>query len=287
MKLKSLLLVLTGNTLYALAVVLFLLPEGMITGGSTGLALAANHYLSLPLSQFLLLFNFSMLVLGAAVLGRSFAFTTLVSTFYYPFILQVLQKLPIPNGLTSDRMLSTICGGLLIGFAIGIVIRTGASTGGMDVPPLILQKKLGVPVSVSLYGFELVILLLQASFSDKENVLYGILLVLIYTVTLDKVLVLGTGQVKVEIISQEYKEINHAILRDLDRGSTLIQASTGYLHQNQPMVLTVMSNRELVRLNRLVLAIDPEAFLIISQVKEVKGHGFSLNKERNHPFGKS
>ena len=110
---------------------------------------------------------------------------------------------------------------------------------------------------------------------------------LIYTVTLDKVLVLGTGQVKVEIISQEYKEINHAILRDLDRGSTLIQASTGYLHQNQPMVLTVMSNRELVRLNRLVLAVDPEAFLIISQVKEVKGHGFSLNKERNHPFGKS
>ncbi|MCJ7837240.1 YitT family protein [Cuneatibacter sp. NSJ-177] len=287
MKLKSLLLVLAGNTLYALAIVLFLLPEGMITGGSTGLALAANHYLSLPLSKFLLLFNFSMLVLGAAILGRSFAFTTLVSTFYYPFILQVLQKLPIPNGLTSDRMLSTICGGLLIGFAIGIVIRTGASTGGMDVPPLILQKKLGIPVSVSLYGFDLVILLLQASFSDKENVLYGILLVLIYTVTLDKVLVLGTGQVKVEIISQEYKEINHAILRDLDRGSTLIQASTGYLHQNQPMVLTVMPNRELVRLNRLVLAVDPEAFLIISQVKEVKGHGFSLNKERNHPFGKS
>lgn len=287
MKLKSLLLVLAGNTLYALAIVLFLLPEGMITGGSTGLALAANHYLSLPLSKFLLLFNFSMLVLGAAILGRSFAFTTLVSTFYYPFILQVLQKLPIPNGLTSDRMLSTICGGLLIGFAIGIVIRTGASTGGMDVPPLILQKKLGIPVSVSLYGFDLVILLLQASFSDKENVLYGILLVLIYTVTLDKVLVLGTGQVKVEIISQEYKEINHAILRDLDRGSTLIQASTGYLHQNQPMVLTVMSNRELVRLNRLVLAVDPEAFLIISQVKEVKGHGFSLNKERNHPFRKS
>ena len=120
MKLKSLLLVLAGNTLYALAIVLFLLPEGMITGGSTGLALAANHYLSLPLSKFLLLFNFSMLVLGAAILGRSFAFTTLVSTFYYPFILQVLQKLPIPNGLTSDRMLSTICGGLLIGFAIGI-----------------------------------------------------------------------------------------------------------------------------------------------------------------------
>lgn len=206
MKLKSLLLVLAGNTLYALAIVLFLLPEGMITGGSTGLALAANHYLSLPLSKFLLLFNFSMLVLGAAILGRSFAFTTLVSTFYYPFILQVLQKLPIPNGLTSDRMLSTICGGLLIGFAIGIVIRTGASTGGMDVPPLILQKKLGIPVSVSLYGFDLVILLLQASFSDKENVLYGILLVLIYTVTLDKVLVLGTGQVKVEIISQEYKK---------------------------------------------------------------------------------
>lgn len=282
MNVKSLFLVLAGNTLVALAVVLFLLPGGMITGGATGLAIAANHYFALPLSLFLFIFNLIMFLLGAFILGRGFALTTLVSTFYYPFILQVLQNSGLCFELTSDRMLATICGGLLMGFALGIVIRTGASTGGMDVPPLVLKKKLGIPVSLSLYGFDLAILLLQAAFSDKEQILYGILLVLIYSITLDKVLVIGTGQIKVEIISQAYDEINQLILKDLNRGSTLIQANTGYLRKNQPLVLTVMSNRELVRLNRMVLTIDPEAFLIISQVKEVKGHGFSLTKEYRH-----
>lgn len=277
-QIKNLILIFAGNTLYALGVVMFILPGGMITGGTTGIALTVNHYFNVPISVFVFCFNLVMFVIGAAVLGKKFALTTLISTFYYPFILGVLENVPALGNFTNDTVLSTIFGGLMIGSAIGIVIRAGASTGGMDIPPLVLNKKFGLPVSVLLYLFDFSILLMQMLFSNKEQILYGILLVMIYTVVLDKVLLLGTTQTQVKIISKEYSKINKAVISELDRGSTLVYGETGYLHNEQPIVLTVISNRELTRLNQLVMGIDPSAFMIISKINEVKGRGFSSQK---------
>lgn len=277
-QLKNLVLIFAGNTLYALGVVMFILPGGMITGGTTGIALTVNHYFHVPISVFVFCFNLIMFIIGAIVLGKKFALTTLISTFYYPFILGILENVPALGNFTNDVALSTIFGGLMIGSAIGIVIRAGASTGGMDIPPLVLNKKFGIPVSVLLYIFDSSILLMQMLFSNKDQILYGILLVMIYTVVLDKVLLLGTTQTQVKVVSKKYAEINQAIISELDRGSTLIYGETGYLHQEQPLVLSVVSNRELTRLNQIVMGIDPSAFMIISKVNEVKGRGFSSQK---------
>ncbi|WP_122643501.1 YitT family protein [Luxibacter massiliensis] len=276
--LKNIFYVLLGNTIYALAVTMFILPNGMITGGTTGLALTFNHYLQIPISTFVFCFNFIMFLLGAAVLGKRFALTTLVSTFYYPFILGIFQEFSILGHLTDDRMLSTICGGIMIGFAIGLVIHAGASTGGMDIPPLVLNKKWGLSVSAMLYAFDCTILVLQITFSNAEQTIYGIILVLIYSVILDKFLMMGTSQTQVKIISEKYESINQAIQKHLDRGTTFLQAETGYLNVKQPIILTIISNRELVRLNKLVMDIDSRAFIIISHVNEVKGRGFSSQK---------
>ena len=276
--LKTLPWILLGNTVYALGIVMFVLPSGLITGGTTGLAQTAEHFLHIPVSVFVFLMNLCMFLLGAAVLGMKFALTTLVSSFYYPIILGIFQKIPALSNLTREPMLAAVFGGLMIGFGIGSVIRAGASTGGMDIPPLILKKKFGLPVSVMLYVFDVTILVLQMFFSDKEQILYGILLVMIYTVVLDKVLLIGTSQTQVKIISRKYMEINEKIIHELDRGSTLIHATTGFMKQEQPMVMTVISNRELGTLNRLVMETDPQAFMIVGNVNEVKGRGFTQEK---------
>ena len=275
---KNLFFVFLGNTIYALGITMFILPSGIITGGTTGLALTFNHYFQIPISLFVFCFNLLMFILGAAVLGKRFALTTLISTFYYPIILGVFQKIPVLSQLTDDRMLCTICGGIMIGFSIGLVIHAGASTGGMDIPPLVLNKKLGLSVSAMLYVFDCTILILQMTFSNAEQTIYGIVLVMIYSIILDKFLMMGTSQTQVKIISTQYELINQAIQKQLDRGTTFLQAETGYLNVNQPIILTVISNRELVKLNKLVMDIDPKAFIIISHVNEVKGRGFSSQK---------
>ena len=99
-------MILLGNTIYALAIVMLILPNNMITGGTTGLGIAIHHYFGLPIHSFVLLFNTLMFLLGAAVLGMKFALTTLVSTFYYPVILGVLEQMPALQNVTDDKMLS-------------------------------------------------------------------------------------------------------------------------------------------------------------------------------------
>lgn len=277
--LRNILGILIGNTIYALGVLLFVVPNGLITGGSTGLAIAAHNVLNIPITLFVSVFNILMFILGYVILGKAFALTTLISTFYYPLILGVLESTIGYTLMTSDPLLSALFGGVMIGFAIGIVIKCNGSTGGMDIPPLVLNKKFHLPVSVTMYLFDFIILLMQVFYTDREMVLYGIVLVATYTVVLDKVLVLGDAKTQVMIVSKEYEKINHMIHHQLDRGSTLLHATTGYKKNEYPTVLSVVSNRELPVLNDLVLEIDPDAFMIISKVNEVKGRGFTNQKE--------
>lgn len=276
---RNLVWIFAGNTIYALAVTMFILPGGLITGGTTGLAMFFYNQFGIPIQLFVSIFNVLMFILGAVILGKKFAFTTIISTFYYPFILSVFQRLPDLSGITGDKMLSVIFAGLMIGAGIGSVLRVGASTGGMDIPPLVLNKKLGLPISLVMNVLDVGILLLQMVFADKEGVLYGILLVLIYTTVLNKVLLMGSSRMQVKIVSERHEEVNEAIASELDRGVTLMKSRTGHLKRDGYVVLTVVSNRELVRLNQLIQKIDPKAFIIINQVNEVRGRGFTLNKK--------
>ena len=275
---KRLFQVILGNTIYCIGVVAFILPLGLITGGTTGLGLIVNYFTDLPIEIFAGAFNVLMFILAWFILGAGFALTTMFSTFYYPIILGAFQKIEVLKTLTDDPLLGTICAGLLIGVGLGIVIRAGASTGGMDIPPLICNKKLGFSISVTMYVFDFAILIGQMMFRDSEKALYGILLVVIYTFVMDKVLVNGKSRMQVKIISDHYHAINEMIHEKLDRGSTFFLSETGYLHKDTKTLMTIVSRRELVKLQHEINKIDPKAFIVINEVKEVMGHGFSMLK---------
>ena len=277
-RLKNLLLVLAGNAVYALAVNMFVLPCGLITGGTTGLALAAQHYLGLPVADFVLISNVVMFVLGAAIMGKWFAFNTALSTFCYPLLLKAFAYIPGIGSVTRDPLLATIFAGVMIGGAIGLVIGAGASSGGMDIPPILLNKFFGLPISGVMYVLEFVILIGQMSFAEKDQILYGVLLVLLYTLVLEKVVLMGHSKIQVNILSEKNEEIRKIILNVLDRGCTVLHAQTGYTHAERDMLMTIVTNRELAKLNHLVLEADPQAFMFINSVNEVHCRGFTLRK---------
>lgn len=270
--------VVVGNMLYALLVKLFLLPAGLVTGGTTGLALIAEQLWQIPISGFVFVFNVVMLILGWLVLGKAFALTTVASSVLYPFFLEVCNWVFGDLVLTRDTVLCTVFFGIGIGVALGIVIRSGASTGGMDIPPLVLNKLFKIPVSVGMYAFDFAILLAQLFFRPAENVLYGIVMTLIYTTVIDKMLMLGQSRTELKIISSRSREISDAIMNQVDRGVTLLHGQGGYLGNETQLVLTVISNRELIKVEKLIHQIDPECFMVVSRVSEVRGRGFSMNK---------
>ncbi len=274
-----LMLVVAGNLFYAMTVKLFLLPAGLVTGGITGIALAIHQALGIPVSLFVLIFNVLMLVIGYFLLGRTFAITTIISTFTYPAALELWDQLLGDWVVTQDILLCTLFSGLGIGLSLGIVIRAGASTGGMDIPPLVLNRYFRIPVSLSLYVFDFCILLTQAFWSTPEKLLYGIVLVMTYTIVLDKLMLMGTARTEVKVVTRYPQQVRDAILQKLDRGVTLFYGEGGYLHQETQVVFSIISNRELPQAEKLIRSIDPESFMVVSRVSEVRGRGFSMSKK--------
>ncbi len=274
-----LMLVVAGNLLYAMTVKLFLLPAGLVTGGTTGIGLAIHQALGFRVSLFVLIFNVLMLVIGYFLLGRTFAITTIISTFTYPAALELWDQLLGDWVVTQDILLCTLFSGLGIGLSLGIVIRAGASTGGMDIPPLVLNHYFRIPVSLSLYVFDFCILLAQAFWSTPEKLLYGIVLVMTYTIVLDKLMLMGTARTEVKVVTRYPQQVRDAILQKLDRGVTLFYGEGGYLHQETQVVFSIISNRELPQAEKLIRSIDPESFMVVSRVSEVRGRGFSMSKK--------
>ena len=268
-----------GNALYSLTVALFLEPAGLITGGATGIALAIGRLTGLSVSGLLLFINLAMLVWGWVVLGRAFALNTLASSVLSPAFLALFEGMANGRVLTEDIVLCTVFAGLGIGVALGIVIRSGASTGGLDIPPLVLNKWFKLPVSATMLAFDIMVLLMQAVFSPMPQVLYGIVMVLIHTIVMDKMLMMGASRTEVKIISSQSDAICAAILEQLDRGVTILHGEGGYTHESSAVLLSIVSNRELPRLEKLAHSIDPTCFLIVSHVTEVSGRGFSMDKD--------
>lgn len=282
-RLLSLLLVLLGNVLYALAVKLFLLPANLISCGTTGIALVVNHLTGIPLSGFIFAFNIVMLAVGWWILGRNFATTTILSSLFYPIALEVLNRILGDIRITEDIFLNTLFAGLGVGSALGIVIRSGASTGGMDIPPLVLKKLFHVPVSVSLWAFDFCIMLSQMMFHKGEDLLYGILLLMVISFALNKVLLLGTSRTEVKIVSQHASQIRDAILSKIDRGVTMLHGEGGYLRRDTEIILSVVSNHEMPKIEQLARGIDPDCFMIVTRVTEVWGRGFTNSKKYDQP----
>ena len=272
-------MVVIGNLLYALSVKVFLLHTGLVTGGTTGIAMVVEKLTSLPVPAFVLIFNALMLLLGWRLLGRTFLVSTVVSSLLYPAFLELFNLLLGEYVLTENLLLNTIFFGLGIGISLGVIIRAGASTGGVEIPMLVMQKYLRIPVSVSMYAIDFCILLAQLLFgAEVDAVLYGIVLAIIYTVVLDKMLVLGASRTEVKVISGKAREISAAILSRVDRGVTLLHGEGGYTQNPSEIVLSVITSRELIKLQRLVQEIDPQCFMIVSKVTEVHGRGFSFSK---------
>lgn len=277
--LGTLAVIFLGNFLLAAGIMIFVEPMNFMTGGATGLGLLLEHTTGLQLSTGVAILNVLMFLVGLIALGKSFAATTLLSTFLYPAALAILEQIPSVATMNNDPLLAAIFGGGLVGLGVGLVIRVGSSTGGMDIPPIILQRKLGIPVAIGVNVLDFCIMLTQVPYSNPQTLFYSLMVILSTTIVMDKVAMIGVTQTQVMVISGKYMEISHAIQEKIDRGTTLLEAVSGRLKQPQKVVMSVISNRQLHELTGLVKSIDPNAFLIVNRINEVHGNGFTLKLE--------
>ena len=272
---KDIVWVVAGNAVLALAVSMFILPYDILSGGVAGVAVALQPLIPLPVTLMVNLLVVGLFIVGACFLGKDFARKTILSSLIYPVFLTFFSgRVPV---LDLDPILASLYGGLLGGTGVGMALRTGASTGGMDIPPLIVHKLTHIEIAKLVLITDALTVLLGAFTYGLEAVLVGFVSVWASSVAIDKVLMFGGQQAKaIQIISDQYEQIIERIHSELERGTTLIEAQGGFTCEKRKIILVVITKNQYPALMEMVTAIDREAFVIANDTHEVKGFGFSF-----------
>lgn len=276
--LKFILSVIAGNSLLAFAICAFVIPNDIMLGGSNGIALFVQQFIPLRLSVIAAVINIALFLLGLVFMGWKFAATSLMSTIIYPLILAVFESLPISTLFTENIVIAALACGVCCGLGIGLVIRVGGSTGGMDIPPCILNKYKGIPVGTSVMFFDVLVVLMQVVVKGMDNLLLSVLVIVVMSVTINKTLLLGEKKIQVIIISPQIQTIRQQILQEMDCGVTMIEVEGGYEAQKQQAILSVVYAQKYPAIRDVALKCDRHAFIVASDVTNVNGRGYTLDR---------
>ena len=280
---KKILLITAGNILIAFAISALILQNGIIAGGVSGLGSVIEYYFHIPLSWVVGMINISLFLMGLIFFGKDFAMKTLVSTFMFPILLDFFNRQTVFQHLLADTFLSSVLGGVMIGYGVGLILKSGGSTGGFDIVALLVEKYFHVPVSLTFNLIDISILVLQCLFHQFDQVIYGIVTVMLTAYIMNHTLMSGKALAQIVIMSDRYHEIQRDILNQVNAGATLLHGTKAYSQKETNVILSVIPYRKLPLVKEAVKAIDDKAFVIVSQIEEVGGNGFT--RELRDNFG--
>lgn len=278
---KECLLILTGATILALGINWFLEPSGLVTGGISGTAIVIKEVskmtigFGIPLWLTNIGLNIPLFLISIRQRGFKFAQKSLYSVLWLSFALWFTSYLPNPFLSDGDLLLPALFGGAFLGAGIGLVIRSGGTTGGTDMLASIIKfKHTKFPISKLMLCIDGMIILCGFFIFGQEKAMYAIISVMITTKVISNIIE-GVDYAKaVFIISNKNHIISEEIMEKIPRGVTGLKATGMYSKEDKEMLYVVVSQKEVAKLRELVEAHDPKAFMTIADVKEVLGEGF-------------
>ncbi len=272
--------ILLGSVVYAVAIDMFIEPNHIAPGGFIGIAIIANHYISdVKIGAMIIVMNIPLIILGLKRIGWHFLYGTVIGTILSSILIDILA--PFIPPLHTDLILASIYGGFLMGIGIGIVFRFFGSTGGTDLLAQLIYDYTGMPFSQSMMIIDVLIIIAAGVVFHNINIsLYSIITELIGNKTIDIVQSGFTFSKAVYIISENPKPIKEAILNEIVRGVTEIDAKGGYTGKDKKMLLVVVPHTQISKIKKVVRDVDPDSFIIIGELAEVIGSGFKSMKER-------
>lgn len=260
-----------GSLVFALSLNLFLVANGLAEGGFTGLALLIHYLTKWPVGSILLTLNIPLFLIGWKFWGKTFFIRTLLGVVGVSVAVDLTAGF---NFQTDDLLLSALYGGVLSGAGLGIVLRSGATTGGIDILARLIYEKAGISMGKVFFLFDLLVITLVASILGPEKALYTLVALFISSRVIDR-LIEGVDEARaVTIISGLNQAIANSIINNLERGATIIKGYGAYTGKEKNVLYVVVNKQELLPLKKIIREIDPRAFIIISNVYEVLGEGF-------------
>ena len=270
-------LIMLGTTIAALGINQFLLPNNLVVGGLSGIAIIIEYISSIPIGVTNILFNLPLFAIAIKQQGFRFVGRTMFAVVYLSIALWYTGLIP-PILKTTNLFLCAIYGAIALGAGLGLVLRASASTGGTDMVASILNYKFrSIPISTFLMAIDSSIILLGAMVFGVEKAMYALITVYICSHVVSNILD-GMHFAKAALIISDNIEEVSVVLRDnINRGATYIKGRGMYTKKERDMIYMIVSKKEIFKLQQVVKSVDPNAFISISDVREVLGKGFKEN----------
>ena len=265
-----------GSVIGAAAYPTFLIPNNIAPGGLTGVATILNYLAGWPVGITALVLNIPLFLIGYRTMGKVFAFRSLVATALFTILIDILPLKPV----SEDPLLGTLFGGVVLGIGLGLILRGGATTGGSDMIARMVHKRFPVvTVGGFLFLLDCAVILCAWFTMSAKAALYALICIFVCSRAVDLILA-GFGSAKAcFIITNRAVEITQRIMNELDRGATVVNGTGAYSGQERTLLISVVSQREVIPLKKIVRQEDEKAFMFITDTHETLGEGFSALAE--------
>ena len=278
--------IITGSFLAAVGIALFTAPAKIASGGVSGIATILYHTLGFDTGLSILVLSIPLFLLGIAIFGKEYGFRSLAGTLFLSLFTSLLNRFFGYGGLLSydnvlSVLLSAIFGGVVMGIGIGLVMRSGANTGGTDIVAQILARFTPLSMGSALFMVDALVIGASGFIFSLEMALYATITVFITGAVIDRVVLsFGTSSAKtVFIVSEKLEIIQKEILEQLGHGGTILSGVGMYTGLNRPVIMTVIANRKVSQLTNIVHETDKQAFMVVQEAYKVLGEGFSPIQE--------
>ncbi|WP_047152604.1 YitT family protein [Aneurinibacillus tyrosinisolvens] len=272
---RNVLAIIIGSAIMGFGVNYFNIANRLSEGGITGITLLLKYRLGWDPGITNLVLNIPLLILGWKLLGRQSAVYTVVGTVAVSVFLSLFSSFRHP--MEHDTLLAALYAGVTIGIGLGIVFRFGGTTGGVDIIARLFNKYWGWSIGRTMFTFDIFVLGLSLFYLNLDLTMYTLVAVFLAARVIDFVQEGAYAAKAIMIISDQAVDISHKIMQEMGRGATLLKGRGGYTGIDKEVLYCVVSRNEIVRFKNLVHETDPYAFIIVNDVHEVFGEGFTLD----------
>lgn len=273
-EMKNYAFIVLGSLFLSFGVVLFFIPNALVTGGTSGMAILLHYLLGLPTGSMMVAVNAPLLLLGAKYLGRAFTLRSIVTIVLSSLFIDLFNEVLHVSALTKDVILASLFGGVSVGVGLGLVLSGNASAGGSTILAKIVASKTSIKASSVILAIDVMIIIAIALiFKNIDLALWSLVSIYISAKSIDMFLSRGPSKKVVHIVSSKIDALCEAIVLHVGEEGTIVQGESIFEHNTKQMIFLVVENRKIPALKTLVQSIDNDAFVVVMEASELLGRG--------------
>ncbi|AHJ12251.1 YitT family protein [Sulfurospirillum multivorans] len=263
-----------GSLFLSFGVVALFIPNALVTGGTSGMALLGHYLFKLPVGVLMIAINVPLLFLGTKYFGKHFTLRSIIAIGFTSVCIDFMVEFLHVNALSHDVILASIFGGIAVGIGLGFILSGHASAGGSTIIAKIVASKTSIKASSVMLFIDMLVILAIAFISQNIDLaLWSLVSIYISAKSIDMFLTRGPSKKVVHIVSAKIEELCAQIVPLLGKNGTIVEGNGIFEHENKRMIFLVVENRKIPMLKELIQTVDKEAFMVVMEASELLGRG--------------